>query len=414
MKKKLLVYGVLVLVLLVAGYVVIYGFPTSEKTDYLYGDVTRGDIETTVSATGTLSPVTTVEVGTQVSGTLDSVYVDFNDHVRAGQVLAVLDTVLLKASVLDADANVEKAEAQLEEAQFEDTRNKALYDRKLISESDYLPYKVGLKSAESALKSAKAAKQRADRNLQYAVIKSPISGVVISRNIEAGQTVAASLSTPTLFVIAQDLSHMEILAEVDESDIGQIKVGQDVRFEVASYANREFTGIVKQIRLQPQTVSNVVTYTAVIQAGNPDGVLLPGMTATIDFITEKHSDVLLVPSKALRFTPSEELLAAYRARQAKNRPEGEKAAETPPDRRGGLNRSNRDTNFGMIWYTDSTGQLETARLHTGLSDGTNTEVVASRGLTEGMKVIVGSGDATALASRSSNGPPRGFRGAMRF
>ena len=411
MKKKLLVYGLLVLVLLVVGYVVIYGFPTSEKTDYQYGDVTRGDIETTVSATGTLSPVTTVQVGTQVSGTIDSVYVDFNDHVHEGQVMAVLDTVLLKASVLDADANVEKAQAQLDEAQFEDTRNKALYDRSLISESDYLPFKVGLKTAESAVKSALAAKQRADRNLQYAVIKAPISGVVISRNIEAGQTVAASLSTPTLFVIAEDLSHMEILADVDESDIGQIKVGQDVRFEVASYAEREFTGTVKQIRLQPQTISNVVTYTAVIQAGNPDGLLLPGMTATIDFITEKHTDALLVPSKALRFTPTEQQLAAYRARQAKNRPSGEPQAATPPNHHEGFNRSNRNANFGMVWYTDSTGQLEAARVHTGLSDGTNTEITSSHGLTDGMKVIVAEVGPNSGESELANGErPGGFHG----
>lgn len=420
MKKRISILGAIAAAIVIGGYFFIYGFPGPAAEEYEFTKITRGDIEITVSSSGTLSPVTTVEVGTQVSGTIDSVFVDFNDIVREGQVLAVLDTALLKAMVLDAEATLERGEAQLEKAQAEHDRNQTLFNRGLISEADFLPYRVEVKTQKATIKSATAGLDRARRNLEYAVIRSPINGIVIGKSVEAGQTVAASLSTPTLFIIAQNLSSMEILAEVDESDIGQIEVGQDVRFEVAAYADREFSGKVRQIRLQPRTVSNVVTYTAVVEADNDDGLLLPGMTATVDFITSKCTDALLVPAKALRFRPAQQQLEDFFARRqvgadrplAGDRPDSSSVGPRPPSDMGGTAGRSRPRDAAMIWYIDSVGQLAAAPLRTGLSDGTNSEVLASRVLTEGMAVIIGtkSGKSSDQERTSSPAGAGGFGG----
>jgi HlyD family secretion protein len=418
-KKYRLWILTLAVIAIVVAYLLLGGMGKAEKTGYQFATLTRGNLESTISATGTMSPVTVVEVGTQVSGTIDTVMVDFNDLVRRGEILAVLDTSLLTSSVLDAEAGVERAEAQLDQATSDYDRNKSLFDRKMISEADLLPFSIAVKTQNASLKSAKAALQRALKNLEYAVIRSPISGIVIARNIEEGQTVAASLSTPTLFQIAEDLSHMEIIAEVDETDVGQIQDGQQVRFEVQTYSNKVFTGVVKQLRLDPSTVNNVVTYNVVIEAANDDGQLLPGMTATIDFVIEKKDSVLLVTNKALRFQPSEEQIAAFRERR-------EKALELQPDSartgrgfgggHGPGRTGERPKDFGTLWYLDDTGQLAMAPVRIGMSDGINTEIVMSRVLGEGREVIVGedSGDATAATPRATNsrqpgfGPPRGF------
>lgn len=413
--KRLLIYAGVIVALVVGAYLLIYGLPGSSPVNYTFATVTRGDVETTVSATGTLSPVTTIEVGTQVSGTIDSIFVDFNDTVKAGQILVVLDTLLLKASVVDAEASVEKADAQVAQAQADYDRNKALFEKKLISESEWLPFAINLKSQQATRKSAEASLDRARRNLDYAVIRSPIDGIVIGRSVEAGQTVAASLSTPTLFTIAQDLASMEILADVDESDIGEIKVGQDVRFEVASYIDKEFTGTVTQIRLQPQTISNVVTYTVVVEAPNTDNLLLPGMTATVDFITERRTDVLMVPSKALRFRPTEDQLAAVRERQQATRPESTDSTRATSARRAfaGARSAQPPENAGMVWFLDSLGRIAPAPVQTGMTDGSNIEIVRSPVLTEGMQIIAGestdeessSATTTTQQRRPMGGPP---------
>lgn len=420
MKKRTIIYLITLALILAGTYFLVFGLPTSSAVQYDFGTVTRGNIENTVSATGAMTPVTTVEVGTQISGTIDSVYVDYNDHVKTGQVLAVLDTTLLKSAVLDADANLSRAEAQLQQAQSDYDRNKALFDGKLISDADFLTFQVNLRVQQAAVKSAQAALQRAKRNIDLAVIQSPITGIVVSRNIESGQTVAASLSSPTLFVIAQDLARMEILADVDESDIGLIKTDQEVRFEVASYPDKKFTGTVRQIRLQPKTVSNVVTYTVVVEARNDKGLLLPGMTATVDFITERRTDVLLVPSKALRFQPSAEQLAKLQKRREARGGSSDSSRGARADSSGGMaprgpfagdsESHGRPKDAAVVWYLDSLGQLAPARLRTGLSDGSNTEVVGSRILADGMKVIVGEVDATSKQTTGTRpGGPQGFR-----
>lgn len=278
----------------------------SGQPDYQFAEVRRGTLETTVSSTGTLAAVETVEVGTQVSGTIARIQADYNDRVTKGQVLAVLDQALFTAQVNEAEASVAKARASLAQAEDEFRRNQPLFDKGFLSAQEFLPVRIGVDTAKAALAAAEASLARAKTNLAYTVIRSPIDGTVIKRSVEAGQTVAASLNTPTLFLIARDLKQMQIEADIDESDIGQIRVGQPVRFKVQSYPDRSFAGSVHQIRLQPRTISNVVNYTVLIEAANSDGVLLPGMTATLDCVVSRAENVLLVANAALRFQPPTE------------------------------------------------------------------------------------------------------------
>ncbi len=272
-KKRLLIIGIVVIAAVVLWLVLGRGDGQGENR-YEFAEIERGDLENIISSTGTLSPVGMVEVGTQVSGTIEKVLVNYNEGVRRGQVLAVLDTTMLAASVRDGRANVLKAEALYRKAEIDNDRSIELYERELISESEIEEFRANTMSFEASLLSAKASLDRARANLNYAVIRSPIDGKVIARNVEPGQTVAASFSTPTLFVIAEDLAEMEILAYVDESDIGQITEGQTVRFTVEAYFEQDFHGIVREVRLLPQTVQNVVNYTVVVDATNEEGLLL--------------------------------------------------------------------------------------------------------------------------------------------
>lgn len=417
MKKKMIFGAFGIAALAVIGGVLLNSGRGSARGQFQFAEITRGDLESTISSSGALSPVTTVQVGTQVSGTIDRIYADFNDQVKKGQLVAVLDTLLLKVAVLDARAALERTEAQLEEALANYNRNKQLFEDQLISEAEFLPFQIALKIQQAALKSAQAALQRAERNLQYAYIYSPINGTVIQRNVEAGQTVAASLSAPTLFEIAEDLSKMEILAEVDESDIGLIKEGQPVRFDVQAYPDKQFQGTVRQIRLKPETVSNVVIYTVVVNAANDENLLLPGMTATIDFVIEQKKDVLLIPNAALRFQASEKMLAEFRERRQKELaalPDSVREQRTgqmgggrgSANRQGGNNRPASD--FKQVWYLDDSGQPAMEPVRIGMSDGTNTEILRSRNLKEGTKVIISASQEGAASTRQGSTPPRNF------
>ncbi len=405
-------------------------------------EVTRGDIENTVSSTGTIESTVTIDVGTQVSGIISRIYADFNDPVRRGQVLALLDTVPLYTQVLDAEARLEQDNAQLEQARMNYDRNTPLYEKRLISQEEYLPFKYNLQVQSAVVKSSRAALTRARQNLDYAVIRSPIQGTVIQRAVEVGQTVAASFNTPTLFVIAQDLSKMEINALVDESDIGLIKTGQKARFTVEAYSDRTFEGRVRQVRLQPTTVQNVVNYTVIVDVENRDKLLLPGMTATLDFVVEERRQVLLVPSAALKFQPPEDVLKAafseMRKRMAGPRdstkgfqgfPAGGPVPGASPGfgfrpgagagfPAGGAGGFAMPADRGAVWFLDGEGRPRMDFVQTGATDGKNTEIVRSRGLEEGVKVITGLTEkanpaATPAASGSrqrgfGGGPPRMF------
>jgi len=273
----------------------------SEVLRFRVEEIKRGNVENTISCTGTLSAVGTVEVGTQVSGTIKRVLVDYNDQVAKGQILAELDLNLFKAVVDTAEASVISAGALYKQATAEYERNKPLYEQGHLSSQEILVYETEKETARAQLLSARAAVVSAKTNLTNAQVKSPINGVILERNIEAGQTVAASYSTPTLFIIAEDLSNMEIEASVDESDIGIVEKGQQVRFTVQSYPDDIFYGTVSQIQLNPTETSNVVTYTVIVDAPNKAGTLLPGMTATADFVVETAVNELMVPNAALNF-----------------------------------------------------------------------------------------------------------------
>jgi len=387
----------------------------SQSRQYTFGKVERADIINTVSSSGTINAVRTVEVGTQVSGIINYLYVDFNDRVRQGQLLAVLDTLVLKTALMDAEANREKAVALLEQATSEYNRNVPLFEKQLISEAEFLPIRIDVKTAQANLKSVQAAYDRAARNLKYAFIYSPISGTVIQRNVEEGQTVAASLQAPVLFIIAEDLSKMEIHALVDESDIGEISEGQQVTFDVQAYPDRLFEGIVKQIRLQPTTVQNVVNYTVVIDAANLDNLLLPGMTATVDFIIEKREQVLTVPNAALRYEPSPDAASAKMPAppaQAGNPSNPSGAASPMPDASRRENTGTMPANRGRVWYMDENQQLAMALIKTGATNGKITEIIESRHLREGQEVII-SAQLDEEASKNGRtqqnfGPPRPF------
>lgn len=270
--------------------------------------VERIDISSSVTATGTVEPVTKVEVGTQVSGIISKLYVDYNDVVKAGQVIAEMDKVNLQAELSAANAQLATAKTEFEYQEKEYNRMKTLHDKELVSDSEFDQAQYQYQSARNAYSQTQASYTKVKRNLSYATITSPIDGVVISKAVEEGQTVAAGFSTPTLFTIAKDLTDMQVVANVDEADIGQVKEGQRVAYTVAAYPDDVFEGRVRQVRLEATTTSNVVTYEVVINAPNPDLKVKPGLTATITIYTLEEDDVLSVPTKALRFSPDPEIM----------------------------------------------------------------------------------------------------------
>ena len=268
----------------------------------------RIDISSSVTATGTVEPVTKVEVGTQVSGIVSKLYVDYNDVVKAGQVIAEMDKVNLQAELTSANAQLATAKTEYEYQQKEYNRIKTLHDKELVSDSEFDQAQYQFQSAKNAYSQSQASYTKVRRNLSYATITSPIDGVVISRAVEEGQTVAAGFSTPTLFTIAKNLTEMQVIADVDEADIGQVAEGQRVSFTVDAYPDDTFEGEVKQVRLEATTTSNVVTYEVVINAPNPELKLKPGLTANVTIYTLEENDVIAIPTKALRFNPDEEIL----------------------------------------------------------------------------------------------------------
>ncbi|MBU1169980.1 MAG: efflux RND transporter periplasmic adaptor subunit [Proteobacteria bacterium] len=348
--------GLLVLFFLAYGRMNYGDSPDEENINVQTEKVSRGDLETLVSSTGTLAAVGTVEIGTQVSGTIDQVLVDYNDRVSKGQVLAVLDLSLFEAAVSEARAGLIQAQAKVKQSGAELKRNKPLFDSGNLSAQEYLDLETNVELTRAGILSAEASLKRAESNLENARIRSPIDGTVITRSIEVGQTVAASYSTPTLFVIAEDLSRMQIEANVDESDIGQIRDAQTVRFTVQAYSDEVFTGIVSQIRLNPTTISNVVTYTVIVEAENQTGRLLPGMTATTDFVVARVENALLVPNAAFRFRPDETSTNAV---------------------------------VPAVYTQDEGGSLQKIDIKPGISDGTMTAVSDSSGISEGMVVVTG-------------------------
>lgn len=298
MKKKTILFLVIGLVIALLVALPFLKRKNDIKPEYVTSNIKMQDVTNEITATGTLNPLQIVDVGTQVSGIVSKLYVDFNDMVKQGQIIATIDTLNLSLAIVDAEANLVKAKAQFTQQKQEHARYEDLLEKKAVSQSDFDLVKANYLVAESILKSAQANLKRAKTNIAYATITAPISGIIINRNVNEGQTVAANFSAPVLFTIANDLKKMELQARIDEADIGKVQIGQPVHFNVDAYPDVKFTGEVQQIRLQPTTTQNVVTYTVIINAPNPDLKLLPGMNANISIVINEHKNVLTVPLSA--------------------------------------------------------------------------------------------------------------------
>ena len=388
-------------------------------------EVSQGDVIATVEATGTLEAVTTVEVGTQVSGTIKTLGADFNSQVRQGQVIAQLDSSLFdtqvaqeQATVARLKAEVLRARVQAEDAQVKLGRARDLAQKELIAKSDLdaavstaNAADASVKSAEAQLVQAQASLNQAQVTLSHTIIRAPIDGVVIARNVNVGQTVAASMQAPTLFVLAQNLKEMLVNASVDESDIGKIQTNQPVRFRVDAYPNETFHGTVSQVRLQPKVEQNVVSYVTVIDVPNPDLKLKPGMTAAVTIETGRANDAIKVPNAALRFRPTQEAFEALgqKAPEPRQRPEGQTAsggpqASAPQDGGGNQRRERGDgTQRNAVWVL-AQNTLKRVPVQVGISDGTSTAVTSSD-LPPGTRVVTGMTTASATPAAAPAGSP---------
>lgn len=315
-KKKIILIVVAVIIIVGAGFWLFSGSQAKHKITYETATVNKGEISESVTATGTIEPVTEIEVGTQVSGIIDKIYVDYNSVVTKGQLIAEMDRVTLQSEVASQRATYNGAKAEFEYQQKNYERSKGLHQKQLISDTDYEQAVYNYEKAKSSYESSQASLAKAERNLSYATITSPINGVVINRAVEEGQTVASGFETPTLFTIAADLTQMQVVADVDEADIGGVEDGQRVTFTVDAYPNDVFEGVVTQIRLGETSSSSstttssgtVVTYQVVISAPNPDLKLKPRLTANVTIYTLDRKDILCVPARSLRFTPEKPLI----------------------------------------------------------------------------------------------------------
>lgn len=363
MKRKTILIAVAA-ILIVAVAVQMPKFAASDKqpTSYQFEKVKKGSIEKTVTATGTIEPILQVEVGTQVSGVISKLYVDYNSRVKRGQLLAEIDRTVLESEVTSrrADLNSNKSEYDYQKKNFD--RVAGLYAKSLISQKEYETAEYQYSKAKAAYDKSRSDMLKAKTNLSYASICSPIDGVVLSRAVDEGQTVAASFNTPTLFTIANDLEKMRVIANVDEADIGEVKAGQRVTFTVDAFPDDVFNGEVTQVRLESTTVSNVVTYKVVVNAPNPQLKLKPGLTANITIITSERSNILVVPSKAFRFNPSE----------------------------GATGKSNPAADIKTLWVKTAKG-ISPQKVKVGITDGVSTEVVSGLRAGDAIAVSVLSG-----------------------
>lgn len=380
MKKKSLLFAAIAVV--VIGATVMFMNVSGKTASPMQVEtvpVKKGNISMVVTATGTIEPIKEVSVGTQVSGVVQKIYVDYNSKVKAGQLIAELDKTNLRASLAEAKANYNTALNEQAYLQKIYDRQAALYKTKVISQLDYEEAQYKLESAKSAVEQKKSDLNRAETNLGYADIYSPIDGVVLSKAVDVGQTVAASFSTPTLFTIAQDLTEMQVQAKVDEADIGGVKEGQRVTFTVDAFQGEEFSGKVTQVRLNATVTSNVVTYTVVINAKNPEMKLMPGLTATISIFTTEMKDVLTLQAKALAFSPDANAIASYNA-QMKKGPAGSPGTHQP-----NANNDLKSPKTKKVWVKAKDGSIEAKNIEVGKSDGINVQIES--GLSEGEEIV---------------------------
>ncbi len=423
-----------------AAFLVVLGLNRTPQVQNFAAKVERGDIHDVVEATGTINAVITVQVGSQVSGTISKLFVDFNSRVHKGDLVALIDPALFKGAVQQATADVENARANLiaaranlEKAQAALVQTKADYDRTVgltkdgimsqqqldLAKANYDSAKAAVggaqanvTQAEAQVSQKEAALEVAQTNLNYTVIRSPIDGTVVARNVDVGQTVAASLQAPTIFTIAQDLKKMQVYAKTDESDVGNIKVGKDVTFKVDAFPKETFRGVVSQVRMNATTVQNVVTYDTIVDFANPDLKLFPGMTAYVTIPVATVQNVLKLPNTALRYKPPmepEEVLALYRrygmeGGDRKSASDAAAAAEAPQTADGGQNRPRASrSNTAIVWKLHADNSMEPVKVSLGITDHAYTEVTAvTKGeLKEGDELIIRS----VVAKSSAPGAP---------
>ena len=393
---------VFALLLLIAGGFTYLVFSHSGEPKYIFRTVPleTGNITSTVTATGKLGAVTVVEVGTQVSGTIKEIYADFNQPVKKGDLVALIDPDVLlakldevKANLAVSRASVARAKANVADSERNLKRNRELWNRQLIARSEldaaettHLANRAGLQEAEARILQVQASLKQAETNLDYTRIISPEDGVIISREVNVGQTVAASLSAPTLFTIAKDLSDMQIETSVDEADIAQVVEGQDVEFTVDAYVGVTFKGKVKQVRISPATADNVVTYPVIISVANPDLKLKPGMTANVSIITDRRINVLKIPMAALRFSPPAEEEAPATA-AATSSPFSPSMPRRRPGGGGGAGLGNGNAGqkgaLSAVWTVKDEALGETVQFRAGISDGSFVEAIDAQGLKRG-------------------------------
>ena len=369
MKKVSKVWiGAGVLLVLAVAIWLLSGSKKEEEIAFETAKVAPANIQNSITATGTIEPVTSVTVGTQVSGIVNKLYVDYNSVVKKGQVIAELDKTNLISELKTAQANLTSAQSTLNYQAENFKRYATLYKKGLVSADDYENAQLTYKQAKEQVASAQETVRKAQTNLGYATITSPIDGIVLSKSVEEGQTVAASFSTPELFTIAKDLTNMQVVADIDEADIGDVADGERVTFTVDAYPDDQFEGVVKQVRQEATTTNNVVTYEVVISAPNRDLKLKPGLTANVTIYTAERKGVLSVPSKALRFTPTKETVGNKKIvdTEAKNK----------------------------VWTLENNNTLRAHAVNIGMTDGTHTQILS--GISQGKEVV------TAIKIASDN------------
>jgi len=464
MKRKIILGAVILVVVAgaILGYVLVKGGKSGD-VKYRTEALAKGDIEALVVTSGTINPINIVDVGSQVSGKISKLYVDFNSQVKAGQVVAELDRDLLTAKVDQNQSNYESSVASLDRAKttldnldkkykralelFQ--KNQVSLEEKEAAEANYLGAKSDVVTARSRVSQAKSQLDSSKVDLSYAIIKSPIDGVVITRSVNAGQTVAASFQAPVLFKVATDLTKMRVECSVDETDIGKMKEGQACRFTVSAFPNETFNGIVTQVRYSPETVQNVVTYTTVVNADNPELKLRPGMTATVSIVVGEARGVLRIPNAAMRFTPNlaQDKLEAImkeagmetrgqrgqrgQTGQAGGAPGAGQAQGGPNFQAGGQGGQsglsqrlqanmqamarNRQRQAGVVWAIDEQGKMKPFMVRTGITDNTYSELTRGE-IKEGMKIILGEETPTSgsASANKQQGPGMGGPGRMMF
>ena len=438
MKKALI--GAVIVVAVVAGGVLLLSKEKKGGPKFRKEKVTKGPVVATVTATGTLSAVTTVKVGSQVSGIISRLHADFNSEVRKGQLLDELDPTPFQATVDQRRADLERAKVELRNTELVLARARKLLEAQLQAQSEYDTAKANRDGAAASVEQSLASLRQAETNLAYTRILSPIDGVVVDRQYDIGQTVAASFQAPVLFTIAQDLTKMQVLTNIDEADIGRVREGQEASFSVDAFPDRPFTGKVSQIRLSPQTVQNVVTYPVLLDVANPELRLRPGMTANVSVPVDRRDDVLRVPNAALRFRPDPADLedgGKKDAKKAGGKPGGAQAAEAPAGSAGapaaggaGGERAGRGSGNGGgrpgagfsgrpgggrpgpsreadVYVELPSGKLRAIHVKTALTDG-NVTAVEGDALAEGDEVVLGLATARAMATSGGGGGSRGM------